>query len=114
MTYSFKTLAAAAVVAVAGSAAFAGPNYIFPGASNEVKSVATVDLVRADENATLQVYDFHAGERGDLLGSTNVNAGANSNVKVRLSRSATSDVQYVLVGDNGSTLAVKKLTNHIQ
>lgn len=114
MTYSFKTLAAAAVVAVAGSAAVAGPNLIFPGSSNEVKSVATVDLVRADENATLEVYDFHGGERGALLGSTDVNAGANTNVKVQLSQNALNDVQYVLVGDNGSTLAVQKLTNNIQ
>ncbi|WP_460275579.1 hypothetical protein [Celeribacter sp. ULVN23_4] len=107
MTFSLKTLSAAALVAVAGSAAFAGPNYIMPGSQNDLKNVASVDLVRADENSTLQVYDFHGGERGALLGSTDVNAGANTDVKVRLSSHPASSVEFVLVGSNGAPLAVK-------
>jgi hypothetical protein len=107
MTFSLKTLSAAAVIAVAGSAAFAGPNYIIPGSQSGLQSVATVDLVRADENATLQVYDFHTGERGALLGSTKVHAGANTDVKVRLSQKPLSDVEFVLVGNNNAPLAIK-------
>ncbi|SFJ36775.1 hypothetical protein [Celeribacter neptunius] len=107
MTFSVKTLAAAALVAVAGSAAVAGPNYIIAGNQSDLKSVATVDLVRADQNATLQVYDFHTGERGALLGSATVRAGANSDVKVQLSKRPTSDVEFVLVSSNGADLAIK-------
>ncbi|ATG48976.1 hypothetical protein CEW89_16200 [Celeribacter ethanolicus] len=107
MTFSLKTLSAAAIVAVAGSAAFAGPNYIIPGDQSDLKTVASVDLVRADENATLQVYNFHGGERGALLGAADVNAGANTNVKVRLTAAPTSDVEFVLVGSNGAPLAIK-------
>lgn len=107
MTFSLKTLSAAAIVAVAGSAAFAGPNYIVPGSQSELKTVANVDLVRAEANSTLQVYDFNNGERGALLGSADVNAGANTDVKVKLSQKAGSDVEFVLVSSNGAPLAVK-------
>lgn len=111
MTNSFKTLAAAAVVAVAGSAAFAGPNYIIPGQAQSLTSTVNLDLVRADTNSTVYIYDFHNGERGALLGSEAVHAGANTNVKVQLSRPAISDAIAVLSNDGVNTLAVRDVNN---
>ncbi|SFJ36806.1 hypothetical protein [Celeribacter neptunius] len=112
MTFSVKTLAAAALVAVAGSAAVAGPNYIITGVQKDIKSVTTVDLVRADQAGTLEVYNFHNGERGALLGSADVNAGANTDVKVRLSNAPLNKVEYVLVGNNGAELAATDVNNY--
>jgi len=62
MTNSIKTLVAAAVVAVAGSAAFAGPNYIIPGQAQSLTSTVNLDLVRADANVPYQ-----AVARGGVL-----------------------------------------------
>lgn len=111
MTSSIKTIIAAALVATAGSAAFAGPA-IVTGVQKDIKSVATVDLVRADQAGTLEVYDFHRGERGALLGSADVNAGANTDVKVRLSAPANKNVEFVLVGNNGAELAATDVNNY--
>nr|WP_321511493.1 hypothetical protein [uncultured Celeribacter sp.] len=108
MTYSLKTLTAAAIVAVAGSAAFAGPNYIMPGEAQNLNSSVTLDLVRADANATVDVYDFHGGERGALLGSAPVKAGANTDVYVPLSRPASKDAVAVLM-QAGSEVATVDL-----
>ena len=111
MTNSFKTLAAAAIVAVAGSAAFAGPNYIIPGNQASSKTTANVELVRADAPATLEVYSVHGGERVALLGSTDVKAGANTDVKVSLSTAPRSNIEFVLVGSNGADLANTNVNN---
>lgn len=113
MTNSFKTLVAAAVVAVAGSAAFAGPNYIIPGQAQALNSTVTLDLVRADTDSTVYIYDFHKGERGALLGSETVRAGANTDVKVRLSQPALDGALVVLSNDGVNALAVRDV-NHIR
>ncbi|MCA0044500.1 hypothetical protein [Celeribacter litoreus] len=107
---TLKTLAAAAVVAVAGSAAFAGPNYIVQSNPQNLTSVATLDLVRAETDATVSIYDFHGGERGELLGTTDVTAGANTNVKVRLKPSNSEDIIAVLSNGAGE-LAVSDVNN---
>ncbi|MDO6456035.1 hypothetical protein Q4494_03010 [Celeribacter halophilus] len=113
MTFSLKTLTAAAIVAVAGTAAVAGPNYIIPGNQSATKTVANVELVRAEAPATLEVYSVHGGERVALLGSTDVNAGANSDVKVSLDAGAAeANLEFVLVGSNGATLADKSINNY--
>ncbi|AJE45488.1 hypothetical protein [Celeribacter indicus] len=101
MTNAVKTLFAAAIVAVAGSAAFAGPNYIRAGEAQSLGKVVNLDIVRADTASTVNIYDFHAGQRGELLGSAHVTAGANSDVKVHLTRPAFRDTLAVL--SNGSS-----------
>lgn len=111
MNTSIKTIVAAAAVAVAGSAAFAGPSYIFSGPAQNLTSYADLELVRADTDATVYIYDFHNGERGALLGSEQVNAGANTNVKVQLNQAATSDVIAVLSADGVTDLAVSDVNN---
>ena len=109
MTSSIKTLVAAALVATAGSAAFAGPSYIISGNAQSLNSAASLDLVRADSDATVYIYDFHGGQRGELLGSAPVKAGANSDVFINLKRPANGDAIAVL--SNGSELAVSDVNN---
>nr|WP_319247856.1 hypothetical protein [uncultured Celeribacter sp.] len=108
MTMNFKALAAAALVAVAGSAAVAGPNYIMPGAAQSLGADAKLDLVRTDAPSTVSIYNFHNGERGELLGSTVVNAGANTDVYVPLNRPGGQDALAV-ISQGGSDVASVKL-----
>lgn len=110
MTFSAKTLVAAAFVAVAGSAAVAGPNQIIVHSAQNLGTSATLDLVRADSDATVYIYDFHGGERGALLGSAPVNAGANADVHVSFKRAATGDAVAVL-SNGASDLAVSDVNN---
>lgn len=107
---NLKTLAAAAVVAVAGSAAFAGPNYIVPGQAQSLNTSATLDLVRADTDATVYIYDFHGGERGALLGSADVKAGANTDVTIKFKAAAIDDTIAVL-SDGVNELAISDVNN---
>lgn len=52
----------------------------------DLDSANTLDLstVRAEANGTVEIYDFRAGEQRELLGSTEVFAGANSDVRVEV------------------------------
>ena len=45
----------------------------------------------------MEIYAFHKGEIGDLLGSEAVNAGANANVRVGLGKAPVTDVIAQLV-----------------
>lgn len=94
MKTSFTALAAAAFVAVAGSAAVASPVILQGDASDT--SYVELGLVRADAATTVEIYDYHAGEKGELLGSAPIHAGANQNVKVRLGETPSNDVIAVL------------------
>ena len=96
MTFSLKPLAAAALVAVAGSAAVADSGYILQGEAQKLKTSVTLDLVNTDTDATVEVYDFHGGERGALLGTAPVKAGATTDVFVRFTRPASKSAVAVL------------------
>ncbi|MCA0043671.1 hypothetical protein [Celeribacter litoreus] len=97
-----KSAFAAALLASAGSAAFAGTNYILPGHAQDTRSEITLDLVRADSDGVVRIYQEHVGAMGALLGSEDVHAGANQDVRIRLTRPGLGDVMAVLVTD-GST-----------
>lgn len=92
-----KSILAAALVAGTATAATAGAaNAIFPGAAQSIDTNIELDLVTASANGTVDVYNYHGGERGQLLGSTDVTAGANNDVKIRLAPTASEDVLAVL------------------
>ena len=108
---TLKTLAVASVLATTAVAASA-EDYIFIKATQNVVANVTVDLVRASGPGTLNVYDFHKGEQGDLLGSARVVEGANSNIKVNFTKSAIDDVIAILVLDDTSApVAMKEIEN---
>ena len=92
-----KSLAIASVIAASGAAAFAaGSDHIFTLGGQDVTTHVELDLVRASGNGTVDVYSFHKGIQGELLGSAAVHAGANLNVDVNLDKAATTDVIAVL------------------
>lgn len=92
---SIKTIVLAAAVAATGSIA-AADNYFTLG--DRLDNSTTVDLgtVTADAAGVVELYDYSLGEAGRLLGTTNVNAGANSYVRVNLGTHPREDVLAVL------------------
>ena len=88
-------LAAAASVALASTAA---ADFSF----NEMDisgSTAELGQISVAGNASVNVYDFHGGEQGALLGSTDLAAGANYDVRVKLGQRPVNDVIAVLSVD---------------
>lgn len=79
---SIKLLAAAAVVA-ASTASVAQANSYFSFITDHDQA-STIDLgtVVAASNGTVEIYNYQAGEQRELLGMTDVFAGANGDVRV--------------------------------
>lgn len=63
------------------------------------QTLIQLGTVVAGGQGLVEVYDYHAGQEGRLLGSKAVQAGANSDVKVSLRPSTTDRVLAVLVVD---------------
>lgn len=104
---SIKTvLLAAATVAATATVASADINAFGFG---DTFSGSSVDLgtVRAADAGVVEVYSFHGGEIGPLLGSTPVNAGANQDVRVSIPGSSIFDVIAILKVD-GQEVAVQE------
>ena len=99
---SVKTLAAAALLIGAGTAAFAS-DHIFVGGAQNLNSFVELDLVRATTDGTVDVYELTADGQGKLLGSTPVHAGANQDVKVSFKSLTNQDVVAVLTTAGGAS-----------
>jgi hypothetical protein len=106
---ALKTLAAASIIAATSTAAFAsGSDHIFLGSGQDVTTQVELDLVRASSAGTVDIYSFHKGVQGELLGSAAVRAGANTNLNIDLDKSATTDVIAVL-NIAGSAVAFEEI-----
>jgi len=103
ITHTVKTLVAATLLTAAGSAAFAGANYIKAGDAQNTNSGVTLELVRADSDGVIYAYDARTGTDGKVLGSTPVKAGANTDVRVNFKTPALNDVLAVLYTDDTTT-----------
>jgi len=91
-----KSIALAAAT-IAATASFASANNSFPtGESFEQTDVLDFSVVRADGAGTVEIYDYHNGVRGALLGTEEVRAGVNTNVKIDLGLGANKDIIAVL------------------
>lgn len=100
----FKTIALAAAT-IAATASAASANNAFPfGESFEQTDVFELSTVTADGAGVVEIYDYHNGVRGALLGSEEVRAGANTNVKIDLGLGANKDVLAVLSVDGQEVL----------
>jgi hypothetical protein len=93
----------AAALAVTAGAASAGNTFGF-NHMQDSNSLIELNSVVADSNGVVEVYDYHAGQEGRLLGSKPVRAGANSDVKIALAPSLSDDVLAVLM-INGQAVA---------
>jgi len=99
-----KTLALAAAT-VASTASIASAYNALPfGDSYEATDTLNLEVVRAEGAGVVEIYDFTGGQRGDLLGSEAVFAGANTDVKVDLGIAGNSDILAVLVVDGEEVL----------
>ena len=106
MTLKTFTIAALATVALASTAAADGFTF------NKGIERQTVELgqVTAAGNGIVSLYDYHAGKQGALLGTENVNAGANYDVRITLAAPAVHDVLAVLTV-NGQIVDTQELDN---
>lgn len=94
-----KTIALAFVAALSAGAASADSYLPFTAAHQDRDSVIELDTVRADSNGVVEIYSYHAGEIGDLLGTEAVSDGANANVRVGLGHTPVTDVIALLKVD---------------
>ena len=68
---------------------------------NPLPKEALLELgtITSDGAGVVEVYDYHLGEKGDLLGTVDVNPGANSDVKMNIGMPPLGDVLAVLTVD---------------
>ena len=91
-----KSIALAAAT-VAATASIASANNAFPlGESFEQTDTFELSTVTAEGAGVVEIYDFHNGVRGALLGSEDVRAGVNTNVRIDLGLGANKDIVAVL------------------
>lgn len=91
-----KTIALALAAALTGTVASANSYLSFTAETQERDSVIELNAVQSEAPGVVEIYEFHAGEIGDLLGSEFISAGANADVRVNLGREAVNDVVAVL------------------
>ncbi len=82
MTNLMKSTALIAALSL-GTVAAAEGNFGFQTLVQDDSSI-TISLVRTTAAGVLAIYDYSGGEFGDLLGTADLNAGANSDVNVTL------------------------------
>ena len=94
----FKTLAITAA-ALAASATIASADSYISNFVMEQNNDTQVELgtVRAEGNGVVEIYSFHKGKVGALLGSEAVMAGANLDVDVDIRRSGTDAIAFLKV-----------------
>lgn len=110
MSITFKTAIAAAALATAGLGATtlsASESTFGYGAYINANPIMEIGLVRSSGDGVVELYDYHKGEQGRLLGSAPVKAGANQNVRINVGFAPQFDVVAVL-NVNGQTEAVNE------
>jgi len=106
MTFKTLTIAAAATTLLASAAAANTFSYTSGFDSQSVD----LGAVTANGAGVVEIYDYHAGQQGALLGVEAVNPGANYDVSVTLDQPAVNDVLAVLTVD-GQVVATQELDN---
>jgi hypothetical protein len=101
---SIKSIALVAAT-IAGTASVASADSYFQfNETLDDTSVLELGLVRAESAGVVEIYDFSRGEVGVLIGSEEVNMGANSDVRVNAPIRPTDNVIALLKID-GETVA---------
>lgn len=78
-----------------GTAVAADANFGFQTTVADDSSIQ-IDLVRTADAGVLAIYDYSTGEFGDLLGTVELNAGANADVIVPLDANTADTVAAVI------------------
>ena len=94
----YKTSLAIGLVAAMtlGSAAFADESYFT--CMNPLPKDASLELggITSEGDGIVEVYDYRLGEQGDLLGTVEVNQGANTDVRLNIGMPPLGDMLAVL------------------
>ena len=106
----YKTTIALALTAVLGSVSLAAADNssFFIDRVHSDSSNLELGLVRAETSGVIEVYDYHKGEVGALLGTTTVRAGSNQDVSVDLGIRVANDV-IAIMKSGDTVLATKKI-----
>ncbi len=104
---SIKTIIFAAAAAAVTATAGAADTYFEQGRTLNGGDVLELGLITADSAGVLEIYDFHTGEQGKLVGSERLTAGANTNVRVNTGLPQNRDV-IALVKVDGQVVASKQ------
>ncbi len=105
----FKSLSLT-VVAFMATSSFASAESYFQHFSIEHDKSGHIEvgLVRAESAGVVEIYEFHRGEVGDLMGSVPVNAGANTHVHVNVTRPVDNEaVAYLRI--NGEVVDTEEI-----
>jgi len=89
---------ALSAAALAGTASLAAASSNYFSFKEVADAASTIDLgtVRAEADGIVEIYELRGGERGALLGTAPVMAGANGDVRVNLGTPPLFDVVAVL------------------
>ena len=92
-----------ALAATLGTATLASAetSYIALQSEHSASTLLNFDLVRSAEAGSIVVTDF----AGNVLGTSMINAGANTDVKVSLTRIPNSDLVATIQSTDGSVLS---------
>lgn len=96
------TFALLASIGAASMASATDLNSIVQAPVQSADSRIELGLVRAATDGVVQIYSYHAGNMGALLGETTVHAGANPDVSVNVGTGPATTVIAVLYDNNGN------------
>ena len=96
---SLKMIALAAATVAATASAASADNYFAFGDRLDNSSTLELGTVRAAADGVVEIYDGRFGDLGALLGTEEVMAGANSDVRVNVGHGPDADVIAVLKVD---------------
>lgn len=96
MQTSTKLASIALAAALAMGSAATAQSYFQGMMQIDQDSTFTLDGITAEADGTVVFFDYHGGARGAEIGSVDVRAGANVNIRVGLTREPRGDVLAVL------------------
>ncbi|WP_210529516.1 hypothetical protein [Rubellimicrobium arenae] len=106
-----KLLPSLAISILLGAGAASASNTFALSEVQGSQTLIELGTVVAGDHGRVAIHDYHAGQKGRLLGSAAVRAGANSDVKVSLTPSTTDKVLAVLLVD-GQAVAQQIIRIH--
>lgn len=99
-------LLAASAMALTASTAIAD-TYFEHGRTLDADDTLQLGLITSDAAGVLEIYDYHTGQQGKLLGARNLRAGANTDVRVDTGLPTRRDV-IAIVRVDGQIVASKR------
>ncbi len=103
---SLKSIVFAAAAVAVTATAGAADSYFEQGRTLDAGDVLELGLITADGAGVVEIYDYHTGAQGALVGSERLSAGANTNVRVNTGLPQTRDV-IALIKIDGEVVASK-------